>query len=263
MRVFRTKADHTVGHSMLSITPSERLCNLVRRLCVTEIPKAFTADHLRRLTRLHTVYDSALVRPLLNSAPMPALRHFCECTERWPQAPPRTITHMALFYPLGVSLEPRLTTAKAWIAAKLPESVTNLAISFSDSLASPNSATEAVTPLLKSLLQQERLISVVIWLYQSAASQASYSLALHTIATLPDDDRQRVEIWRDLREGSDTGESSLRITDVVAGRTPFTEAESFRHAQMAEARRIQAEAEFKKRQEGQDRSKRGRGRRRR
>jgi len=45
MRVFRTKTNRAIGDSTLNVPPSERLCSLVRRLCVTELPKSFTVNH--------------------------------------------------------------------------------------------------------------------------------------------------------------------------------------------------------------------------
>jgi len=263
MRVFRSKVVSVPVDSTLRVPPSERLCGLVRRLCVQEIPTGFTAQHLRHLTGLHTLYDSALLRPFLDIRLVPTLKHFCEWTEHWPLALPQSLSHITLFYSLKAPLETRLGAAKAYIMSRLPERLFYLAISFSDSLVSPPNKAQVVYGLLQCILAREYPRYVVVRLFHDAASQASYSLALQTIATLPDHDRERVEIWRDARQISSSGNDQLAIPDAVAGRTPFTAAESFWDAQWAEARRTQAEVNDGGQPGGRNRTTRGRGGRRR
>jgi len=241
MRVFRVRVNPAVKNSMLRVPPSERLCRLVRRLCITETPSGFSATHIRRLTGLHTLYDSALIEPLLNLALVPTLRHVCEWTERWPQALPRAVTHLTLFYPLKPLLEPHLTSAKVYLATKLPECLTNLAISFSDSLASHDYAIQMVVNILWHAFKHKSLRHVVIRLSQNAASRTNQDLVWRAINTLPVQHRAKAEIWLDLRQGSNEGQMLPAISDAVAGRTPFTETPGIWYARLLEAQRAEPE----------------------
>jgi len=101
----------------------------------------------------------------------------------------------------------------------------NLAISFSDPLVSHDYAIEMVINLVWYPLRHKGLPRVVTRLSQDGASPTSEVLVRHTIATLPDHPREKVEIWRDLRQGSNEGEilpAKLRISrERITGATYY------------------------------------------
>jgi len=228
MRIFGTKSLQVAGGSMLSAAPVKRLCPLVRRLCITETPPGFTADHIRQFISLDTLYDSKSMGPFFSTPLPPTLKHFREWTDTWPLRLPRTLTHVTLFYPIGTPRAPDPTWAKAYIATELPDSITHFALSFSDSLTSPPSAEEVIRDLLQSVLARNGIKVVVIRLFRHAVDIFSYNLVQRAIAALRVDDSKRAGIWYDLRPGLNAGDYKPVIADAVANRTPFTEAEMFK-----------------------------------
>ena len=227
MRIFGTKALRVAAGPTLSAAPVKRLCPLVRRLCITEIPDGFTAEHLQHFNSLDSLYDSRCMEPFFDTALPSTLKHFRAWTGVWPLGLPRTLTHVTLFYPIGTPLEPHMASFRAYISSELPDSLTHFALSFYNSITSAPYTEELIRELLQYVLARKGMKLFVLRLSGHAIDNFSYNLVRRAIAALPANVRKRVGIWYDVRQGLDPSSHRLGIRDAVANRTPFTEAELY------------------------------------
>jgi len=220
MRVFNT--EFTSNVSKLSAPPAQRLCPLVRRLCAMRVPDGFTADDLQHLTGLEMICDPDLLEAFLLTPQAPTPTHFFRYTTEWPGRLPPTITHVSMFSS-GETRE----QMKAFIDNTLPEMATHLALSFRDTL--EHEGIPELVGLLQVIVARRFSAPAAIWLLGDAAEEASHRSMLRAIAALGLDDQSAVRIWRDLRPAFLESTEEIMVAaemDFVAGRTPWTEAES-------------------------------------
>jgi len=235
MRIFDTKADQATGDSILSTPPAQRLCPLVRCLCITVVPEGLTSEHLQRLTRLESIYDSQVMEPFLAAPLAPTLTHFREWSFRWPQALPKTLTHFAVFLPYKHYRKYSPATLKVYVAEHLPAGVTHFAVSLPYSLVSTPNAEAEIQSLLQFVLARNRIVIFTIRLYRHAADTFSYDLVLRAIAGLQAEDHKRVRVWRDMRPGFDPGYIKPLIADALTDCTPWRHGEPVTQEQLTAA----------------------------
>ena len=219
MRVFSTET--IAGAPTLSAPPTQRLCPLVRRICAFN-NQNFDPDKLKHLTRLEIIsnsHETFFLAPLAST-----LTHLSVWDADWPERLPTTLTHVSLYCYLGDDVVVRRTELRS-MADTLPNSVTHFALMFC--YAFPRDAAERLQALIPLVLAREGIKTFGIRLLGDAANDSNYQYLLRVVAGLQSGDRNRVRLWRDMRNAFSPNSGLLAAgikTDVVVGRTLWTEA---------------------------------------
>jgi len=214
-RIFRTDVR---GTGVLSRTPAERLCPLVKTLYVYN-SEFSTPELILQLKNLVTLYCFDALK--LKQYP-PSLRHYYALQFYPDHVPPPSVTHVSFYLSFDSGDYDDVLRHRDTF---LPHTVTHTAVELNESLEASDEG--CTRHLIRYLLSRNTTAPVVLRLYSFANEPFSHNVvfrAIHGLDTI--EDRQRVLLWRDTRPVlPPTGDTDLSKMDAYNGTTPWTEGQ--------------------------------------
>jgi len=212
-RIFRTDVR---GTGVLSRTPAERLCPLVKTLYVYD-SEFSTPELILQLSNLATLYCYDALN--LEQHPQ-SLRHYHALQFYPDHMPPTSVSHLSFYLSFNNGEEKDVLRHSDTF---LPHTVTHAAVELNERLDASDE--RRVRKLIRYLLSRNTTAPVFLRLYGFANEQFSHKVvycAIHGLDTL--EDRQRVLLWLDTRPVvPPTGDTDLSRRDAYNGTTPWTE----------------------------------------